>query len=59
MNKFHFNEHKRDTWKYDWLISHIIYIRSMDVGGYSHNYEGFYEKSIYQMCTNKRKTTTF
>ena len=27
MNKFHFNEHKQDTWKCDWLICHIISIR--------------------------------
>ena len=27
MNKFHFNEHKKDTWKCDWLIGHIISIR--------------------------------
>ena len=26
MNKFHFNEHKQDTWKCDWLIGHIISI---------------------------------
>ena len=26
MNKFHFNELKKDTWKCDWLIGHIIYI---------------------------------
>ena len=26
MNKFYFNEHKRDTWKCDWLIGHIISI---------------------------------
>ena len=26
MNKFHFNEHKQDTWKGDWLIGHIISI---------------------------------
>ena len=31
----------------------VIHIRSMDVGGYIYNYEGFYEKSIYQMSTNK------
>ena len=26
MNKFHFNAHKPDTWKCDWLIGHIISI---------------------------------
>ena len=26
MNKFHFNELKRDTWKCDWLIGYIISI---------------------------------
>ena len=31
----------------------------MDVGGYRHNYEDFYEKSIYQISINReRKTTT-
>ena len=29
----------------------------MDVGGYKHNYEGFYEKSTYQMFINKGRTT--
>ena len=28
MNKFHFNEHKQDTWKCDWLIGHIISIKN-------------------------------
>ena len=27
MNKFHFNEHKQETWKCDWLIGHLISIR--------------------------------
>ena len=31
MNKFHFNEHKQDTWKCDWLIGHIISI-SLSLG---------------------------
>ena len=26
MNGFHFNGHKQDTWKCDWLIGHIISI---------------------------------
>ena len=30
----------------------------MDVGGYRHNYEGFYEKTLYQMSINKGRTTT-
>ena len=27
LNKFPYNEHKRDTWKCDWLIGHIIFIK--------------------------------
>ena len=30
----------------------------MDVGGYRHNYEGFYEKNSYQMSINKGRTIT-
>ena len=30
----------------------------MDVGRYRHNYEGFYEKSTYQMSINRVRTTT-
>ena len=30
----------------------------MDIGGYRHNYEGFYEKTSYQMSINKGRTTT-
>ena len=33
MNKFHFNEHKQDTWKCDWLIGHIISIRNLALMG--------------------------
>ena len=29
----------------------------MDVGGYRHNYEGFYEKFTYQMFINNGRTT--
>ena len=29
----------------------------VDLDGYSHNYEGFYEKLRYQMSINRRKTT--
>ena len=29
LNKFHFNEHKKDRWKCDWLIGHIISIKNM------------------------------
>ena len=29
----------------------------MDVGGYRHNYEGFYEKFTDQMFINKERTT--
>ena len=27
-------------------------MRSVNVGGYIHNYEGFYKKSTYQMSIN-------
>ena len=27
----------------------------MDIGGYIHNYEGFYEKSTYQMSINRER----
>ena len=30
----------------------------MDVGGYRQNYEGFYEKTSYQMSINRGRTTT-
>ena len=30
----------------------------MDVGGYRHNYEDFYEKTSYQMSINRGRTTT-
>ena len=30
----------------------------MDVGEYRHNYEGFYEKTSYQMSVNMGRTTT-
>ena len=30
----------------------------MDVGGYIHDYEGFYEKNSYQMSINRGRTTT-
>ena len=36
----------------------IEIFRSMDVGGYKHNYEGFYEKSIYKTFRNRKTTTT-
>ena len=29
----------------------------MDVGGYIHNYESFYEKTSFQMSINKGRTT--
>ena len=29
----------------------------MDVGGYIHNYEGFNEKTSYQMSINRERTT--
>ena len=32
--------------------------RSMDVGGYRHNYEGFYKKISYQMSINRGRMTT-
>ena len=31
--------------------------RSMDVDGYRHNYEGSYEKFIYQISINRERTT--
>ena len=34
------------------------HIRSINVGGYRHNYEGFYEKTLYQMSINRGRTTT-
>ena len=30
----------------------------MDIGGYRHNYNGFYEKASFQMSTNRERTTT-
>ena len=30
----------------------------MDVGGYRHNYEGFYEKTSFQMSINRGRMTT-
>ena len=30
----------------------------MDVGGYRHNYEGFYEKTSLQMSISRERTTT-
>ena len=36
----------------------VIHIRSMDVGGYKHNYEGFYKKTSYQMSINRGRTIT-
>ena len=29
----------------------------MDVGGYIHNYQGFYKKFTYQMSINTERTT--
>ena len=29
----------------------------MDVGGYRHNYKGFYEKSTYEMSINRGRMT--
>ena len=34
------------------------HIRFMDVGGYRHNYEGFYEKTSYQISINRGRMTT-
>ena len=31
---------------------------SMDVDGYRHNYEGFYEKFIYQIFVNRERMNT-
>ena len=36
----------------------ITHIRSIDVCGYKHNYDSFYEKFIYQMSINRGRTTT-
>ena len=30
MNKYHFNEHKQDTRKCDWLMGHIISIKKRE-----------------------------
>ena len=44
MNKSHFNEHKQDIWKRDWLVGHIISISrcnkksSKTQGGFIRNY---------------------
>ena len=35
-----------------------IHIRSMDVSGYRYTYEGFYEKTSYQMAINRGIMTT-
>ena len=37
------------------MVTHIRYI---DVDGYRHNYEDFYEKSTYHMSMNRERTTT-
>ena len=42
--------------RYMYLEGHTH--KSMDVGGYRHNYEGFYEKNAYQMSINRGRTTT-
>ena len=34
------------------------HIRSIDVSGYRHNYDSFYEKTSYQMSVNRGRTTT-
>ena len=34
------------------------HIRFMDVGGYRHNYEDFYEKTSSQMSINRGRMTT-
>ena len=36
----------------------MTHIRSMNVGGYRHNYEGFYEKTSFQMSINRGIMTT-
>ena len=36
----------------------LVDIRSIDVGRYRHNYEGFYEKFAYQIHINGGRTTT-
>ena len=32
--------------------------KAIDVGGYIHNYEGFYEKFTYQMSINQGRMIT-
>ena len=36
----------------------VIHMRYIDVGGYRYNYEGFYEKSTYQMSINRVRMIT-
>ena len=36
----------------------VTHVRSMDVGGYKHNYKGFYKKSTYQMSIYRGRMTT-
>ena len=40
------------------MTKRVTHIRSIDVGGYMHNYEGFYEKFTYQMSINREKKIT-
>ena len=40
-----------------YLDLRVTHIRSMDVGRYRQNYEGFYEKTSYQMSINRGRTT--
>ena len=36
----------------------VTYIKSIDISRYRNNYEGFYEKSTYQISINRKRMTT-
>ena len=48
MNRFHFNKHKQDSWKCDWLIHHIISIRK-DSNGVEVNHKSSMDCCIWAM----------
>ena len=41
-----------------YINQRVTHGRYIDVGGCRHNYDCFYEKIIYQISINRRKTTT-
>ena len=45
------------NWWYIWT-KRVTQIRSINVGGYRHNYEDFYKKSIYQISISRERMTT-